>query len=98
MSALGHQRTLKRLQPMSALPPKADIKTQSRDVRFVPKADIDRPSFDHSDLSSRRQLMISDRPHSRKYNPKDRAFGVAGRDDQLASVTLDDHPANSQSQ
>ena len=29
---------------MSALPPKADIGTQSRDVRFVPKADIaDRP-------------------------------------------------------
>ena len=25
---------------MSALPPKADIETQSRDVRFVPKADI----------------------------------------------------------
>jgi hypothetical protein len=24
---------------MSALPPKADIGTQSRDVRFVPKAD-----------------------------------------------------------
>ena len=24
---------------MSALPPKADIETQSRDVRFVPKAD-----------------------------------------------------------
>jgi hypothetical protein len=27
-------------QAMSALPPKADIGTQSRDVRFVPKADI----------------------------------------------------------
>jgi hypothetical protein len=25
---------------MSALPPKADMGTQSRDVRFVPKADI----------------------------------------------------------
>jgi hypothetical protein len=25
---------------MSALPPKADIGTQSRDVRFVPKAEI----------------------------------------------------------
>jgi hypothetical protein len=25
---------------MSALPPKADIETQSRDVRFVPKADM----------------------------------------------------------
>jgi hypothetical protein len=29
---------------MSALPPKADIGTQSRDVRFVPKADILRRS------------------------------------------------------
>ena len=28
------------LRTMSALPPKADIGTQSRDVRFVPKADI----------------------------------------------------------
>jgi hypothetical protein len=27
---------------MSALPPKADIGTQPRDVRFVPKADISR--------------------------------------------------------
>jgi hypothetical protein len=25
---------------MSALPPKADIETKSRDVRYVPKADI----------------------------------------------------------
>jgi len=28
------------LAAMSALPPKVDIGTQSRDVRFVPKADI----------------------------------------------------------
>jgi len=27
MSALGQKRTLKRLHPMSALPPKADIRT-----------------------------------------------------------------------
>jgi hypothetical protein len=40
MSALGQKRTLKRLHSMSALPPKADMETQSRDVRFVPKADI----------------------------------------------------------
>jgi hypothetical protein len=32
---------------MSALPPKADIETQSRDVRFVPKADILHRSKDH---------------------------------------------------
>src|SRR5262249_36040533 len=30
----------KLLQRMSAIPPKADIGTQPRDVRFVPKADI----------------------------------------------------------
>jgi len=30
---------------MSALPPKADIGTQSWNIRFVPKADIGRPIF-----------------------------------------------------
>jgi len=40
MSALGQKQTLRHLKPMSALPPKADIGTQPRDVRFVPKADI----------------------------------------------------------
>ena len=36
---LGQKQTSRHLQPMSALPPKADIGTQSRNVRFVPKAD-----------------------------------------------------------
>ena len=40
MSALGQKRTLKRLHPMSALPPKADMVQHDCDVRFVPKADI----------------------------------------------------------
>ena len=40
MSALGQKQTLERLRLMSALPPKADIGTQSWNVRFVPKADI----------------------------------------------------------
>jgi hypothetical protein len=40
MSALGQKRTLKRLVPMSALPPKADIAGRQLDVRFVPQADI----------------------------------------------------------
>jgi hypothetical protein len=39
MSALGQKRTLKRLHPMSALPPKADINERYCHVRFVPKAD-----------------------------------------------------------
>ena len=40
MSALGHERTLRNVASMSALPPKADIGTQSRDVRLVTIADI----------------------------------------------------------
>ena len=52
MSALGQKQTLKRLCLMSALPPKADIGTQSWNVRFVPTADILRcnkrtPLFDY---------------------------------------------------
>jgi len=38
--ALGQKQTSERDWIMSALAPKADIGTQSRDVRFVPKADI----------------------------------------------------------
>jgi hypothetical protein len=40
MSALGQKQTFKRLQPMSALLPKADITAAQTNVRFVPKADI----------------------------------------------------------
>ena len=36
MFALGQKQTLGHLRAMSALPPKADIETRSRDVRFVP--------------------------------------------------------------
>ena len=39
MSVLGQKRTLRRVQTMSALPPKADIGHCDWDVRFVPKAD-----------------------------------------------------------
>ena len=39
MSALGQKRTLEHVRVMSALPPKADIGTQSVNVRFVPGAD-----------------------------------------------------------
>src|SRR5262249_18293970 len=39
MSALGQKQTSQRVRAMSALPPKADIGTQPRDVRFVPIAD-----------------------------------------------------------
>ena len=40
MSALGQKRTLEYVRAMSALPPKADIGTHSRDVCFVPKTTI----------------------------------------------------------
>jgi hypothetical protein len=43
MSALGQKQTLERDRIMSALPPKADIETRSRDVRFVPEAEIAPP-------------------------------------------------------
>jgi hypothetical protein len=42
MSALGQKQTFGPFIAMSALPPKADIGTQPRDVRFVPKADMSR--------------------------------------------------------
>jgi hypothetical protein len=42
MSALGKKRTFRNVQWMSALPPKADIGADDRDVCFVPKADISR--------------------------------------------------------
>src|SRR5262249_15352833 len=40
MSALGQKQTSAHVRVMSALTPKADIETQSCDVRFVPIADI----------------------------------------------------------
>jgi hypothetical protein len=40
MSALGQKQTLQHVRTMSALPPKADIGTQPRNVRFVPFPDI----------------------------------------------------------
>jgi hypothetical protein len=40
MSALGHKQTLSSVGAMSAIPPKADIVHGVRNVRFVPKADM----------------------------------------------------------
>ena len=39
-SALGQKRTFAVQKGMSALPPKADMCSATRDVRFVPIADI----------------------------------------------------------
>ena len=46
MSALGHKQTCAAQKVMSALPPKADMCSATRDVRFVPIADI-AILFDH---------------------------------------------------
>ena len=48
MSASGQKQTSAHVHAMSALPPKADIGTQSRNVRFVPKADIQELLSAHS--------------------------------------------------
>ena len=40
MSALGQKQTFAPQKAMSALPPKADMCSATRHVRFVPKADI----------------------------------------------------------
>jgi hypothetical protein len=45
MSALGQKWTSRSEIGMSTLPPKADIAGRRLDVRFVPKADIDRYSI-----------------------------------------------------
>src|SRR5215469_2917845 len=50
MSGLSQKQTSRHLQPMSALPPKADIGTKPRDVGFVPKADIG-SEFSHLRIS-----------------------------------------------
>ena len=45
MSALGQKQTCALKKFMSALPPKADMCGATRDVRFVPKADMTSPSY-----------------------------------------------------
>jgi hypothetical protein len=60
MSVLGQKRTLRLVDPMSALPPKADIAERNWDVRFVPIADVDQSSmFVASDqISNSRPISI----------------------------------------
>jgi hypothetical protein len=46
MSALGHERTFAaQKESMSALPPKADMRSAQAGVRYGPIADIQRGSF-----------------------------------------------------
>src|SRR5215472_1899909 len=58
MSDLGHKRTFRLFRPMSALPPKADIGTQSWDVRFVPKADIKAQTTRHRRLERSKFFLV----------------------------------------
>ena len=57
MSALGQKQTSRLLQGMSALLPKADIGTQSRNVCFVPIADIRGRSRDQIYWNGRPRLL-----------------------------------------
>ena len=45
MSASGHKQTSRDVRVTSALPPIADIRRMSRQVRYVPKADISNQSL-----------------------------------------------------
>src|SRR5262245_14034768 len=54
----SHMRTLQCVLVMSALPPKADIGTQPRNVRVVPKADI---RWRDWDVCSKPKPVISQR-------------------------------------
>src|SRR6516165_7113473 len=74
MSAKGQKRTLQCILVMSALPPKADIGTQSRNVRFVPGADILRCG--------------RDRPHSITSSARARTDGGTARPSALAVLRL----------
>ena len=64
MSALGQKQTLKRLQPMSALPPKADIHRRDRHVRFVPVGDQRHRNKIKVIVASVRRTDKTDRPIS----------------------------------
>src|SRR5215831_18898750 len=83
MSLMGQKRTSEQVRAMSALPPKADIGTHSRDVCFVPKADScsaaincnDEGTCDEGGRASDRRatflsLAISERPCSVSRRPK----------------------------
>ena len=51
MSALGQKQTSAHVRVMSALPPKADIETQSRNVRCVPEGGIESMALAASGLT-----------------------------------------------
>jgi hypothetical protein len=60
---LGVKQTSRPEISMSALPPKADIASGQSDVRFVPKADIDRtqPGGESADVEFEQDLSVATR-------------------------------------
>src|SRR5262245_2313953 len=62
MSALGQKQTCALQQPMSALPPKADMCGAARDVRFGPKAD----SCSAAKKKSLFDQLVGDGEHARR--------------------------------
>src|SRR5215469_7526000 len=52
LEVMDWKRILRRIRPMSALPPKADVGTHSRNVRFVPKRT--------RALNGRNKLLLND--------------------------------------
>jgi hypothetical protein len=68
MSALGQKRTSQCILVMSALPPKAAIGTQPRNVRFVPKADM--TTGLHNVCFWRSEADISQRLVDVRYSPE----------------------------
>jgi hypothetical protein len=79
MSALGQNPTQRPSNSMSALPPKADIVQQDRDVRFVPKADILHcgGGWRYSITSSARRFANSRRASALRGWLENAAFGLA---------------------
>ena len=83
MSALGQKQTFSDVRPMSALPPKADIGTQSGNVRFVPKAD--------SCTATKRPLFDQDGMVTVLYRCPNTGFRVQGYPAEDESVDHDGH-------
>src|SRR5262249_34049012 len=81
MSALGQKQTSQYLQPMSALPPIADMDQSGCDVRFVPKADIRAPLanvFFTSYRTSQRGLRWSARQRKAQMRSRSRGLRFPG--------------------